>query len=133
MKELSKKIISQLTERSKSALAGLRWFSELAIDLLVSMFTWIILFTWNVLIKTIIWGIAKWIYSGARWLCCAVYDLFKKVPSELTYWQDGVLTTVDVDDFVEIAPNLIQYEDSQTKKRVKVKAEYPIKYILKEK
>ena len=133
MKELSKKIINQLTERSKSTFAGLRWFSELAIDLLVSMFNWIILFTWNVLIKTIIWGIAKWIYSGARWIGFAVYDLFKKVPSELTYWQDGVLTTVHVDDFVEIAPNLIQYQDSETKKRVKVKAEYPIKYILKEK
>jgi hypothetical protein len=34
---------------------------------------------------------------------------------------------------VELAPNMIQYEDTDTKKRVKVKAEYPIKYILKEK
>jgi len=90
-------------------------------------------FTWNVLIRKLIWGGAKWIYKAAKWLGCTVYDLFKKVPSELTYWHDGVLTTVHVDDFVEIAPNLIQYEDSETKKRVKVKAEYPIKYILKEK
>ena len=58
---------------------------------------------------------------------------FKKIPSELTYWHDGVLTTVHVDDFVELAPNLIQYRDSESGKRVKVKAEYPIKYILKEK
>jgi len=133
MKELSKKIISQLTEKSKSTLAGLRWFSELAIDLMVTMFFWIMSFTWNVLIMKIIWGGANWIYKAAKWLGCAVYDLFKKVPSELTYSHDGVLTTVHVDDFVELAPNLIQYQDSATGKRVKVKAEYPIKYILKEK
>jgi hypothetical protein len=55
------------------------------------------------------------------------------VPAELTYWHDGVQNVVQVDDFVELAPNMIQYEDTDTKKRVKVKAEYPIKYILKEK
>jgi len=72
------------------------------------------------------WSCVAWIYHH-------VADLFKKIPSELTYWHDGVLTTVHVDDFVEIAPNLIQYRDSESGKRVKVKAEYPIKYILKEK
>jgi len=132
MKELSKKIISQLTEKSKSTLAGLRWFSELAIDLLVSMFTWIILFTWNVLIKIILWGSAKWIYRGVKWLCITIYDMFKKTPAQLTYWHDGEMNVVEVDDFVELAPNLIQYEDIISKKRVKIKAEYPIKYILKE-
>ncbi len=83
------------------------------------------------------YGICKIIYNAVcqaiRWLYDVIADMFRKVPSELTYWHDGALTTVHVDDFVEIAPNLIQYEDSTTKKRVKVKAEYPIKYILKEK
>jgi hypothetical protein len=73
-----------------------------------------------------IWSAVVWIYHHAM-------DMFKKIPSELTYWHDGILTTVHVDDFVELAPNLIQYRDSETGKRVKVKAEYPIKYILKEK
>jgi hypothetical protein len=72
------------------------------------------------------WSCVAWIYHH-------VADMFKKIPSELTYWHDGVLTTVHVDDFVELAPNLIQYRDSESGKRVKVKAEYPIKYILKEK
>jgi len=72
------------------------------------------------------WSCVAWIYHH-------VADMFKKIPSELTYWQDGILTTVHVDDFVELAPNLIQYRDSESGKRVKVKAEYPIKYILKEK
>ena len=72
------------------------------------------------------WACIAWIYHHAA-------DMFKKIPSELTYWHDGVLTTVHVDDFVELAPNLLQYRDSETGKRVKVKAEYPIKYILKEK
>jgi len=58
--------------------------------------------------------------------------MFKKTPAQLTYWQDGEMNVVQVDDFVELAPNLIQYEDIITKKRVKIKAEYPIKYILKE-
>lgn len=58
--------------------------------------------------------------------------MFKKTPAQLTYWQDGEMNVVEVDDFVELAPNLIQYEDIITKKRVKIKAEYPIKYILKE-
>jgi hypothetical protein len=73
------------------------------------------------------------VYKAIKWLYNVIADMFRKVPSELTYWHDGALTTVHVDDFVEIAPNLIQYEDSATGKRVKVKAEYPIKYILKEK
>jgi hypothetical protein len=73
-----------------------------------------------------VWSCVAWIYHHA-------IDMFKKIPSELTYWHDGVLTTVHVDDFVELAPNLLQYRDSETGKRVKVKAEYPIKYILKEK
>jgi hypothetical protein len=72
-------------------------------------------------------------FKGIKWLYDIIADMFRKVPSELTYWHDGILTTVHVDDFVEIAPNLIQYRDSATGKRVKVKAEYPIKYILKEK
>ena len=67
------------------------------------------------------------------WIYNIIADMFRKVPAELTYWHDGVLTTVHVDDFVELAPNLIQYRDSESGKRVKVKAEYPIKYILKEK
>ena len=75
----------------------------------------------------------KGIWSCVAWVCHHVADMFKKIPSELTYWHDGVLTTVHVDDFVELAPNLLQYRDSETGKRVKVKAEYPIKYILKEK
>ena len=77
--------------------------------------------------------ICRAISDACVWLYERIADLFRKVPSELTYWQDGILTTAHVDDFVEIAPNLIQYEDSVTGKRVKVKAEYPIKYILKEK
>jgi phage-related protein len=83
------------------------------------------------------YGICKIIYNAVsqaiKWLYHVIADMFRKVPSELTYWHDGALTIVHVDDFVEIAPNLIQYEDSATGKRVKVKAEYPIKYILKEK
>ena len=71
----------------------------------------------------------KFIY----WLYDSIAAIFRKVPAELTYWHDGVQTMVQVDDFVELAPNMIQYEDSDSKKRVKVKAEYPIKYILKEK
>ena len=67
------------------------------------------------------------------WLYDSIAALFRKVPAELTYWHDGVQNMVHVDDFVELAPNMIQYEDSDSKKRVKVKAEYPIKYILKEK
>ncbi len=77
--------------------------------------------------------VCRAIGDACVWLYDRLADLFRKVPSELTYWHDGVLTTVHVDDFVELAPNLIQYEDSATGKRVKVKAEYPIKYILKEK
>ena len=76
---------------------------------------------------------SKGIWSCVAWIYHHVADMFKKIPSELTYWHDGVLTTVHVDDFVELAPNLIQYRDSESGKRVKVKAEYPIKYILKEK
>lgn len=76
---------------------------------------------------------SKGIWSCVAWIYNHVADMFKKIPSELTYWHDGVLTTVHVDDFVELAPNLIQYRDSESGKRVKVKAEYPIKYILKEK
>ena len=83
------------------------------------------------------YGICKIVYNAVcdsiKWLYDVIADMFRKVPSELTYWQDGILTTVHVDDFVEMAPNLIQYQDSATGKRVKVKAEYPIKYILKEK
>ena len=70
---------------------------------------------------------------AVKWIVRNIADMFRKIPSELTYWLDGVLFTVQVDDFVELAPNLIQYRDNETKKRVKVKAEYPIKYILKEK
>ena len=77
--------------------------------------------------------ILKGIWTGLAWIYYHIIDMFKKIPSELTYWHDGVLTTVHVDDFVELAPNLIQYRDSESGKRVKVKAEYPIKYILKEK
>jgi len=85
-------------------------------------------FSIKILLKILhgIWIAIKWIYHH-------IADLFRKIPSELTYWHDGVLFTVHVDDFVELAPNLIQYRDNETKKRVKVKAEYPIKYILKEK
>lgn len=85
-------------------------------------------FTIKIILKILrgIWIAIKWIYHHAA-------DMFRKIPSELTYWHDGELFTVHVDDFVELAPNLIQYRDSDTKKRVKVKAEYPIKYILKEK
>lgn len=77
--------------------------------------------------------VLKGIWSALAWIYHHVADMFKKIPSELTYWHDGLLTTVHVDDFVELAPNLIQYRDSESGKRVKVKAEYPIKYILKEK
>jgi hypothetical protein len=73
------------------------------------------------------------IWIAVKWIVHHIADMFRKIPSELTYWHDGELFTVHVDDFVELAPNLIQYRDSDTKKRVKVKAEYPIKYILKEK
>ena len=72
-------------------------------------------------------------FNSANSVFERLFILFKKIPSELTYWHDGILTTVHVDDFVELAPNLLQYRDSETGKRVKVKAEYPIKYILKEK
>ena len=72
-------------------------------------------------------------WSGMMWIYNIIADMFRKVPAELTYWHDGVQNVVQVDDFVELAPNMIQYEDTDTKKRVKVKAEYPIKYILKEK
>ena len=77
--------------------------------------------------------IFKNIWIGMLWIYNIIADMFRKVPAELTYWHDGVQNVVHVDDFVELAPNLIQYEDTETKKRVKVKAEYPIKYILKEK
>ena len=77
--------------------------------------------------------ILKGSWTALAWMYDHVADMFKKIPSELTYWHDGVLTTVHVDDFVELAPNLLQYRDSATGKRVKIKAEYPIKYILKEK
>jgi hypothetical protein len=77
-------------------------------------------------IVLIIWKFIYWLYDS-------IAAIFRKVPAELTYWHDGVQNMVQVDDFVELAPNMIQYEDSDSKKRVKVKAEYPIKYILKEK
>jgi hypothetical protein len=85
-------------------------------------------FSIKILLKILhgIWIAVKWLYHH-------IADLFRKIPSELTYWHDDVLITVHVDDFVELAPNLIQYRDNDTKKRVKVKAEFPIKYILKEK
>jgi hypothetical protein len=85
-------------------------------------------FTIKIILKILhgIWIAVKWIYHH-------IADLFRKIPSELTYWHDGEMFTVHVDDFVELAPNLIQYRDNDSKKRVKVKAEYPIKYILKEK
>ena len=81
------------------------------------------------IVRKIVIITGKFIY----WLYNSVAGLFRKVPAELTYWHDGVENMVQVDDFVELAPNMIQYEDSVSKKRVKVKAEYPIKYILKEK
>lgn len=77
--------------------------------------------------------ISKTIFAAVLWIYNIIADLFRKVPAELTYWHDGTQNMVQVDDFVELAPNMIQYEDTNTKKRVKVKAEYPIKYILKEK
>jgi hypothetical protein len=77
--------------------------------------------------------ISKTIFAAMFWIYNTIADLFRKVPAELTYWHDGTQNMVEVDDFVELAPNMIQYEDTLTKKRVKVKAEYPIKYILKEK
>jgi hypothetical protein len=80
-------------------------------------------------VKKIAIIIGKFIY----WLYDSIAALFRKVPAELTYWHDGVQHMVQVEDFVELSPNMIQYEDSSSKKRVKVKAEYPIKYILKEK
>jgi hypothetical protein len=92
----------------------------------------------------LVMNMVKCIYHAAKkvviiswkfvyWLYDSIAGLFRKVPAELTYWHDGVQNLVNVDDFVELAPNMIQYEDSDSKKRVKVKAEYPIKYILKEK
>jgi hypothetical protein len=124
MKERLKQIINSTVTFAKNAWPRVKNFSTQAYSQCKILFCAI--YKYSVIIFKNTW-------SGMMWIYNIIADMFRKVPAELTYWHDGVQNVVQVDDFVELAPNMIQYEDTDTKKRVKVKAEYPIKYILKEK
>lgn len=124
MKERLKQIINNAISSLKNAWPSLKNFCVKVYD--IGKILVCALYRYTKIIFKNIWTATVYIYN-------IMADVFRKVPAELTYWHDGVQNVVHVNDFVELAPNLIQYEDTETKKRVKVKAEYPIKYILKEK
>ena len=113
MKERLKQIINSTVTVAKNTWPCVKNFSTQAYSQCKILFCAI--YKYSVIIFKNTW-------SGMMWIYNIIADMFRKVPAELTYWHD-----------VELAPNMIQYEDTDTKKRVKVKAEYPIKYILKEK
>ena len=53
-------------------------------------------------------------------------------PAQLTYWFEGKSETLQVKKFVEIKPNHIAFWNVETEKKIVVKSDYPIKYILRE-
>jgi len=66
--------------------------------------------------KTVIQAIRDWIFGP---------------PCELTYFFDDNKIVVSVNWFKEYKINHIAYKESESKKHVVVRTEYPIKYILK--
>jgi len=53
-------------------------------------------------------------------------------PAELIYWWEGKENKVRVRKFKEVNPNHIMFQNTESKKHVVIKAEHPIKYIIKE-
>jgi len=53
-------------------------------------------------------------------------------PAELTYWIKGDEQKVRIRSFKEISDNCIQFKNVDTNRHVRVKAEYPITYIIRE-
>ena len=53
-------------------------------------------------------------------------------PAELTYWFEGIETTLQVRKFKEVKPNHITFKNMETEKQVVVKSDEPIKYIIRE-
>ena len=54
-------------------------------------------------------------------------------PAELTYWFEGKAETLQVRKFDEVKPNHITFWNEATEKRIVIKSDQPIKYIIKEK
>jgi hypothetical protein len=52
--------------------------------------------------------------------------------AKLTYWLDKEAYTADVTDFKEVSPDCIVYKDYYTMKKVKVRYNCTITYILEE-
>jgi hypothetical protein len=53
-------------------------------------------------------------------------------PAQLTYWFEGRSETLQVRKFDEIKPNHIAFWNVATEKRIVVKSDQPIKYIIRE-
>jgi len=53
-------------------------------------------------------------------------------PAELIYWWEGKENKVRVRKFKEVKPNHIVFQNTESKKHVVIKAEHPIKYIIRE-
>ena len=62
----------------------------------------------------------------------AIWILIIGHPAELTYWWENVEYKVRVRKFKEVKPNHIMFQNTESKKHVVVKAENPIKYIIRE-
>jgi len=80
----------------------------------------------------IIFKIIKLLWKILEWIAVHIWELFFKPRAELTYTINDVNITVIVEDFIELAPDMIQYIDVKSKKRVKIKSDYIIRYTLKE-
>lgn len=62
----------------------------------------------------------------------AVYEWIVGKPAELTYWIKGDEQKVRIRSFKEISDKCIQFKNVETNRHVRVKAEYPITYIIRE-
>ena len=62
----------------------------------------------------------------------AVVKMVVGNPAELTYWIKGEEKVVRIIDFKEISDKCIQFKNVDTNRHVRVKAEYPITYIIRE-
>ena len=81
------------------------------------------------------WGIEKMIKNFFKSICSflkAVLAFIIGNPAELTYWWEGTEIKVRVRSFKEVKPIHILFTNDDTKKHVVVKAEHPIKYIIRE-
>jgi len=62
----------------------------------------------------------------------AVVKWIQGNPAELTYWIKGDEKKVRIREFKEISDKCIQFKNVDTNLHVRVKAEYPITYIIRE-